>query len=231
MLLIQCPNCHHDNIPGEQFCAKCGVPLNLRPCPQCGKVHPLTETVCSGCGAAFPSIAPEQIHHDGKAAKPWRRTAPSPAGDGSAAHRQTTGAVPLIVIALAAGGIPLLWMNRAYIPLPKAWQIAGPNATGSAVAPSVPAVMAPAPAPAVASAPVPQEPPAKQETAVVPEPPHVATPTPKPAAGMTHGVARAHNASQPPEPDDRVTATSEPTRPCTEALTALGLCNPAATRK
>jgi hypothetical protein len=212
MLLIHCPNCEHDNTPGERFCAKCGVPLNLKPCPECGKVDQLTATVCSGCGAAFPPIA---LAHPDPDATPPAPAERQPAADSTSARPHTQGAWPLILMAIVAGGIPLLWMNRAYIPLPKAWQVRGPNAAGSAVTPV--AQPAPVAAPQVALPAVgaqPADPQPVAEPVVIKETPKLAAPPAK------HAQTRHKPAIK-----------TAPPRPCTEALAALGLCQPEATRK
>jgi Double zinc ribbon len=218
MLLIHCPNCDHDNTPGERFCAKCGVPLNLKPCPHCGKVDQLAATVCSGCGAAFPPIV---------LAHPDPDTVPPPQTDQQAATaselvrpQHTQGAWPLILMAVVAGGIPLLWMNRAYIPLPKAWQVKSPAAAGSAVRPVTQPSLAP---PKVI-------PPAAGAQPTDPRPPVAAKqpPVAKPVVSKEMSAAT---------PAKQVRAKRKPTvktasrRPCTEALTALGLCQPKTARR
>jgi hypothetical protein len=127
----------------------------------------------------------------------------------------TSRAWPLIIVALAAGGLPFLWMYRANMPLPKAWQIQGPSAAGSAVVP-VPAPGAP---PAVTANVVPPAPPVLA--------PANAGPTPTPAAhakaAIRHPAARVANKG-PAKPAAAV-------RPCTEALAALDLCDGKPARK
>jgi hypothetical protein len=213
MLLIHCPNCEHDNTPGERFCAKCGVPLNLKPCPQCGKVDQLTATVCSGCGATFPPIA--VAHPDSDTTPPLPADPQAAPDPGLARPPHTQGAWPLILMAIAAGGIPLLWMNRAYIPLPKAWNIKAPSAAVSAVAPvarPVPVAEPQTVLPAVGAPPA-DTPPAAAPVAIK-ETPQLAAPPAKHARTSHKPATR-----------------TEPPRPCTEALAALGLCQPEATRK
>lgn len=157
MLAIQCPSCHHDNTPGDRFCAVCGVPLNLKPCPQCGKVDLVTTKVCAGCGATFPPITLTDSKEEsgvpainsGEAApridqrESSRRIAPPPVAAPTARKEVSTRAWPLILVAVAAGGIPLLWMNRDRMPLPKAWQIKSPQTKGGDATQPVQDVAAP----------------------------------------------------------------------------------------
>jgi hypothetical protein len=236
MLLIHCPNCEHDNTPGERFCAVCGVPLDLKPCPQCGKVDQITAKVCSGCGAAFPPIV--LAHVDGKSVSvatpvaqahearlPSQEPAQPPAGGNRA--------WPLILVAIAAGGIPLLWMNRAHMPLPKAWQIQAPNAVGSAaVSVSAPAPQPelPAAAPALApEVPKPDQPAANRDTEMTPSAP-VQDKTP--AKQAPQKAPAKHHAAKAVHPPKATAATATASsQPCTEAMAALNLCDPKATQK
>lgn len=220
MLLSLCPNCEHENAPGEQFCAKCGVPLNLKPCPHCGKVDQITATVCAGCGMSFPPLRPAPVPDTktAKTAPPARAVTPAPvAGNPPPA---TNRALPLILVALAAGGLPLLWMNRAHMPLPKAWQIAGPNAAGSAVpVPPPAAIEVVAPTPLASSPPV--------TLPVAPAPAADAAPTAARKLAAAPAVTRAVAPRPAPRRDAaKPTEGAAPGRPCTEALAALGLCDP-----
>jgi len=208
MLLIHCPNCQHDNTPGERFCAKCGVPLDLKPCPQCGKVDQLTARACSGCGAEFPPLVVAHVDEGiATAAPPPSEPEPLPATPES---RPTQGALPLIIVAIVAGGIPLLWMNRAYIPLPKAWQVQGPGSAGSAPSEVAPAARTPSAVETIEARP------AEAAPAPAPAPPPAARSAAKPASVRIEAKAANKPAAE---------------RPCTEALTALGLCDSAAERK
>jgi hypothetical protein len=216
MLLSHCPNCQHDNPPGERFCAACGVPLDLKPCPVCGKVDNVKATVCAGCGAHFPALSGGQVGEFGVEAAPARRPIPPVV----APPPTTIRALPLIVVALAAGGIPLLWLYRNTMPVPKAWQ--GQNPGVEAPAPQV--VPPPAAAPAlIPLAPKPVQQPVVQE--VSPEEP--ATP---PAPVAAKPAAPVRHAARPPVKAAPASATAKPTAPvaaeCTEALAAVGLCDP-----
>ena len=219
MFAIQCPACQHQNTPGARYCADCGVPLNLKPCPACGKVDEVTAKVCLGCGATFPPIALA----DGP------RQESATAGASVSLAPGSSRAWPLILVAIAAGGIPLAWMNRAHLPLPKAWQIQGPNAAGSAAMPAPPTVppAALAPPPVPAALPVPSaEPSVAPPKAAVAE----AEPASKAVATAQTKHSKAHSSRSTPA---KVVAKDVPVakevpapRACTEAVAALGLCDP-----
>jgi hypothetical protein len=228
MLLSHCPNCQHDNPPGERFCAACGVPLDLKPCPVCGKVDNIKATVCAGCGAHFPplttgSIVPEQ-------SSPATESSPrKPIPTAVTPPSSKISAFPLIVIALAAGGIPLLWLFRNTMPVPKAWQGPAPSIEVPATT-LPPARTDPPPAPALIPLPPPKliQPPIVQEApapaAVAPTKPPVAARPVAPVKPAAKPVVKA-----PPTPDAAKPAT--PAAPeCTEALAAVGLCDPKAVK-
>lgn len=210
MLLSHCPNCQHDNKPGERFCAACGVPLDLKPCPVCGKVDNVKATVCTGCGAHFPpltatpsALGPATIPHE--AEKPIPPVVSPPPN--------TIRAFPLIIIALAAGGIPLLWLFRNTMPVPKAWQATPPAIeVPAAMPPQIRPQPEPVPTPAPALIPLPAKP-------VAVEPP--------PAPVVSVQAAPAKPVAKPkPKP---AAASPQPAKPaagteCTEALAAVGLC-------
>jgi hypothetical protein len=203
MLIAHCPNCQHDNKAGERYCVSCGVSLDLKPCPKCGKLESVRATVCTGCDARFASGLAGSSDDDLPATT-------APVGG--------MRAVPLIVIALAAGGIPLMWLYRHEMPVPKAWQVAPP-----ALAPASIAATAPAPLPepvataANPPAPVAQEP--KQDLATAKPAPekktHLARAKPRKPGGQTLDTMPATAAGTP----------AEPARPCDAALHNIGLCN------
>jgi hypothetical protein len=221
MLLSHCPNCQHDNPPGERFCAACGVPLDLKPCPVCGKVDNVKATVCSGCGAHFPVLA-GGVHASGPGVSAAPAAKPIPPV--VAPPPTTIRALPLIIVALAAGGIPLLWLYRNTMPVPKAWQTPTPAIEAAAPTPQAPQVVPPPP-PAPA--------------ALIPLPPKAA---PQPAVEMAPAVETrvkppeapkpAKSASRPAAKASPAPAAKEPAAPaaseCTEALAAVGLCDPKA---
>lgn len=236
MLLSHCPNCQHDNKPGERFCAACGVPLDLKPCPACGKVDDVKARICTGCGAAFPPVSLTLGDDESLATELARqRSMPPPVVSPPSSPIR---ALPLIIVALAAGGIPLLWLYRNNIPVPKVWQPPSVQSTdAAAVAPptliSPPApVPEPASVPATAAAAVPALEPATVSTpARIPLAPEaVATPTPPPIADEPKAAPVAK-----PAPARKHAAHAQPVHPkpaaaheCSEALAAVGLCDPKA---
>lgn len=234
MFAIKCPSCQHDNTPGEQFCAVCGVPLHLKPCPKCGVVDHVTAKVCSACGTTFPPIELAQSSAAVDPGAPQNGVAAPRASNRLTANR----AWPLILVAVAAGGIPLLWMYRANMPMPKAWQLQSPSAAGSTVAPAPPTRIVPAtPVAAPAQAQDPAATSADQpaagrdaDEAVKPEP----SPKKTAAAQSRRTKAHAHRA-QPASSQDAVesdaAAREAAPRACTEAVAALGLCDPKQDRK
>lgn len=213
MLLSHCPNCQHDNPPGERFCAACGVPLDLKPCPVCGKVDSIKATVCSGCGAHFPPLPGVLTGEPGSPEKPHAKPTPAVVTPPPTAMR----ALPLIVVALAAGGIPLLWLYRNTMPVPKAWQ--APTGTQAAV---------PAPIPPVKQEPVPPPQPTRVAPPSVVE--EAAPPPAKPAAKPAASARPAAKAAKPAaeSPPAQAAKPAQGAADCTEALAAVGLCDPKA---
>ncbi|MBK7767748.1 MAG: zinc ribbon domain-containing protein [Sulfuritalea sp.] len=121
MLATKCSFCQHENSPGSRFCAKCGSPMHLKICPnpQCGKVSDVTAEVCESCGQAFPKIALAPVRAEAPADSKQPATPPAPARAG----KSRMPAWPLVMMAIVAGGLPLLWANRAQLPTPKTWQV------------------------------------------------------------------------------------------------------------
>jgi cytoskeletal protein RodZ len=244
MFAVQCSFCQHENVPGARFCAECGSPLHLKVCPnpQCGKVSDVDATRCENCGTPFPKIA---LAQPGAASD----AAPSGSDGGSpaavAGHNASTGskpgmsAWPLIIVALVAGGLPLLWVNRSLLPAPKTWQ---PQSEAAKPAnPPVPAAapVAPKRAPAVQAA-ISPPPPAPAQTA----PAETAAPT-EPAKPAAVAESPAKEAEARPASREKTkakrkakeekpaaaAAESQQPRPCTEAVAALGLCDPKQAKK
>lgn len=225
MLLSHCPNCQHDNPPGERFCAACGVPLDLKPCPVCGKVDNLKATVCTGCGAHFPaltSLLGGETNADAPVSRPPIPPLVSP-------PPTTMRALPLIVVALAAGGIPLLWLYRNTMPVPKVWQAQTPGI--EAAAPQVPQI---APPTTTVSGQI------SLPANAAPQPSIVATPTQEPAVAVPMAPPVVEKPAAPVKPASKpaiktplappATKPAAPVAPaaaeCTEALAAVGLCTP-----
>jgi hypothetical protein len=252
ILLIQCPSCQHANTPGERFCAVCGVPLHLKPCPKCGKVDDAAAKTCSACGTPFQTLGPDQYvlaADDRPAASGGTARQPDMSTTQPASLAPANRAWPLIIVALAAGGIPFLWMYRANMPLPKAWQAQGQNAAGSAVVPApvqVPAAVVPPTASAVVSAT------AMPATVLAPAPSNESkdqAPGGDVAQVVSNETSQANDKLGPtaqaktaphrsptvkPKPVAKPIAkpvpagreAASPPRPCTEALAALDLCGP-----
>ena len=222
MLLSHCPNCDYDNQPGERFCAACGVPLDLKPCPVCGKVDSVKAAVCSGCGAHFPSLGGDPPADEPVAAP----ETPNPTPPVIASPATTMRAMPLIIVALAAGGIPLLWLFRNAMPVPKVWQGSPPGIEAPALpSPSDRPEMAPVPpAQPVGSVPslIPVPAAKAEEPAVVELAPAAVAPPPpkpKPVAKRKPVPAAPKPAAEPAAPPNAAVAGE-----CTEALAAVGLC-------
>lgn len=229
MFAVQCSFCQHENVPGARFCAECGSPLHLRVCPnsQCGKVSDVNARQCEHCGTFFPEIPLV----DGKA--PAKETPPA-TPPSVTEKKQGVSALPLIIVAIVAGGLPLLWFNRSHLPAPKNWQ---PDPVGSAAVPSQPAPF-PVPPPA-ALPPLQVAPPAE------PEPEKAAadkTAAEKAATEKAEKEAEAKaRAEREKEAKARAArsakerkareAAAEAQRPCTEAIAAVGLCDPRQIRK
>lgn len=206
MFAIQCSFCQHENVPGARFCAECGSPLHLRVCPNpdCGKVSDVNATRCEHCGTVLPKIT---------LAEPGARTgdatpAAAPALESQPAKKSTIAALPLIIVAIVAGGLPLLWFNRAYLPAPKPWQgeVAKPP-----TAPLTPPLSPPL-APPVESKPIPAP------VATTPEP-------------LKQEEAKAKSTRETKKIRQATATQEQPPRPCTEAVAAVGLCDPKQARK
>ena len=217
MLATKCSFCQHENSPGSRFCAKCGSPMHLKICPnpQCGKVSDVSAAVCESCGEAFPKIALAPVGADA----PTESQQPDPAPPAAKEGKSRMPAWPLVMMAIVAGGLPLLWANRAQLPTPKTWQL-DPDAS-----PPKAAVSAQKP-PAAATAAAPPLPPAPVQAAVL------GSGDPVPASGADSASDSRTQAHQPAsaKPAKKTTPKprkkAEPPRPCTEAVAALGLCNP-----
>ncbi|MDP2811885.1 MAG: zinc-ribbon domain-containing protein [Rhodocyclaceae bacterium] len=229
MFAIQCSFCQHENLPGARFCAECGSPLHLRVCPnpKCGKVSDVNATRCEHCGTPLPRIAlAEAGATDNK---------PSPANSD---RKPTTSALPLIIVAVAAGGLPLLWLNRAHLPAPKTWQRPQTETVAPAAppVPIAPPTAKPASVPDPIALPSPQVSAPPEPLAAKPEKPEpvvaaVAVETEAKAQAAEREKPRAKRAAQARKAEQAAdeqaaAAPPQPPRPCTEAVAAVGLCDP-----
>ena len=202
--------------------------LKVCPNPRCGKVSEVSAAVCESCGEAFPKIAlvsAGTASTEAPAGSQAQGNAPTTAGE----NKPRMPAWPLVMMAFVAGGLPLLWANRAQLPTPKTWQVSTPDASKASGAPQPSSSQTPPPTesaqtPAAAAAPVPPTP--AQATA----PSEVDSRRPAPDADTADDAkSRAHQQATG-EPAKRTVRKSpkkkEPPRPCTEAVAALGLCDP-----
>lgn len=215
MLATKCSFCQHENLPGSRFCVKCGSPMHLKVCPnpQCGKVSDVTAEVCESCGQPFPKIALAPALAEAPVAGKEQATAPPVVRP----PKSRMPAWPLVMMAIVAGGLPLLWANRAQLPTPRTWQIEPdavktPAATVAQKPPAAAADVAPAPAPAPIPAAAPNDP----------------DPGATPSSGAAEASGKAKPASAKPtkQTSKKERKKAEPPRPCTEAVAALGLCDP-----
>jgi hypothetical protein len=237
MLTTECSFCKKKNVPGTRFCAECGSPMHLKVCPNvdCGKVSDAKATVCSSCGQTFPAI---DLVPPGTRAPPAARPDRGPAAPVTQLKRANDkppiNARPLIMVAIVAGGLPLLWANRAYLPLPKTWQSSpSPSAPVMPAAPAVPvapaAIPAPTPTPPSAAIAPPGQAGTPAAEAVAPlakeavETPAASAEEPAAAAKTT---SRAEKKAKP-----RSSGNAQESGPCTDAKAALGLCGPAKSGK
>lgn len=218
MLATKCSFCQHENLPGSRFCMKCGSPMHLKVCPnpQCGKVSDVTAEVCESCGQAFPKIALAPVRAEAPADDKQPAAPPAAAAPG----KSRMPAWPLVMMAIVAGGLPLLWANRAQLPTPKTWQIDPDAPKTKAAAP--PAVSAQKPpevaaniAPAVAPAPTPAAAPSGADPGAAPN-----SGASEAAAGAKPATGKSAKKS-----GKKSRKKAEPPRPCTEAVAALGLCD------
>lgn len=253
MFAVDCPYCQHANKPGARFCTDCGAPLHLKPCPKCGKVDDVTVRQCSGCGAAFPPI---------KLAPPAERTLPEESaapGLGSVNANPSVISItnpdpgiappastapyrpgPLIAVALIAGGLPMLWMNRDLLPQPRAWRAEAPNPAMVAPPPVVTPNAAPVVSPPAANVPaIPMQSAAATAAAEsAPAPSPIPRAAPSDVSAVSVVPAGKANSGQSTSTTEKkrardpvaaaaATAPAAPqsSRPCTESLVALGLCD------
>lgn len=242
MFAVQCSFCQHENVPGARFCAECGSPLHLRVCPNsnCGKVSDVNAKQCKHCGTFFPEIPLADASTPAKATPAAR---PQPATE----RKQGVSALPLIIVAIVAGGLPLLWINRSHLPAPKNWQ---PDPVGSAA--TTPPEPAPFPVPPPVTQPASALPPLQVSAPAEPDADKAAAEkatTEKAAAEKAAREAEAESVAKAEKEKAakakaareakalkakearEATAAAEAQRPCTEAIAAVGLCDPKQIKK
>ena len=212
MFATTCSFCQHENQPGARFCAECGSPLHLKVCQACGKVSDVQALKCESCGAAFP-----EIDMVAPVSRPPAATSSANEAQLTPPPEQKHNPWPLIAVAAVAGGLPFLWIFRNDLPMPKTWQS---RAELQQELRTVPQSAAPVATPLRGPvAPAPQAPAAAEPGSIsTPTAPTEASSDTPPAARTKHSPARA----------ERPKANS---RPCTDAVAALGLCNPSAAEK
>ena len=197
--------------------------LKICPNPQCGKISDVGVAVCEFCGQAFPKIA---LAPEAATAVPAASPAPENVSASAVKEKSRTAAWPLIAVAVVAGGLPLLWANRASLPTPKPWQASAPDATKAegAVPPPVAKIKPPV-VPELTSAPT--QVPAPADSVVPSSSP---APIQEPASADITKKAREARLQTDDTPRKAAKTPSpkmkEPPRPCTEAMAALGLCDP-----
>jgi hypothetical protein len=228
MFAVVCPYCTFRNERGARFCADCGAPLHLKPCAKCSKVDDVMVRQCLGCGTAFPQIElydPETGESIGAPPPVDEEAPPTPPPVKTVRH--TYGAGPLIAVALVAGALPTLWMNRHLFPQPKAWQ----TTPVKPLAPVEPSITAPVAPPPTVPATVQSAPVAAAPAEAVPQPapaPVEAVPKPKErkSGSRQSEKKRIGDAAEAKEATDAsAEAPGSAARPCTESLVALGLCD------
>ena len=107
--LTLCQYCEHANPADAKFCAGCGAPLHLIPCPHCGAVNQKTSKTCYQCHgelresteillASTPANASEEAANDAESTALPSPYAPQP----PPRQRQPVFVVVIIFMAFAA---------------------------------------------------------------------------------------------------------------------------------
>lgn len=196
--------------------------MHLKVCPNsaCGKVSEVEAKICETCGQLFPPIA--LVVPGGPAEETQQDDGDSGLKKGAAKPRMA--ALPLVIVAIVAGGLPLLWLNRGHLPMPKTWQAtASSSQVGGAANATVSPISVPANAPAG-----PAGTPANGPLSQLPSLGKTTDAAPSPDADKTVEAAEkpALKAETKPHAQRRASSSRKaaPPRPCTEAESALGIC-------
>jgi hypothetical protein len=230
MSAITCPFCQTQNKSGTRFCSNCGCSIHLTICPnpECGKISEVGAAKCAHCGQPFPNASNAP---DGTGSVAGGDGNPGADSAATVKEKTRTAAWPLIMMAIVAGGLPLLWANRALLPTPDPWKA---NTSDTAkpthvVPPTIPMTNAPAAAalaPATATTDSTNTPPPAGTT----KPPSGPTSAGNATDANSNPPAKARNAQKKVRKAP-VAKSPEPPRPCTEATAALGLCDATRTGK
>lgn len=230
MPAIICPFCQHQNKSGTRFCSNCGCSIHLTICPnpECGKISEVGAAKCAHCGQPFPNSSDASDGSGGIAGSDGNHGADSAA---TVKENTRTAAWPLIMVAIVAGGLPLLWANRSLLPTPDPWKGNAPETTKPThvVPPTIPLTSAPV-TPALIPQATPTGPNAAPPSAGTSKASQTPTTTNNPAAASNNSPAKARNAQKKVRKAP-VAKSTEPPRPCTEATAALGLCDAMQTGK
>lgn len=230
MPAIICPFCQHQNKSGTRFCSNCGCSIHLTICPnpECGKISEVGAAKCAHCGQAFPNAGDSTEETAGAAAS---NSDQKGGGESATAEKEKSrmAAWPLIMMAIVAGGLPLLWANRALLPTPDTWKSSASEAAKptKVVPPTIPLKAAPE-SPALAPQTIPTNSVTSPTAGTVP-------PSDAGSSKSSSSTAKPKNtakASRNPTPKtgntskkDTKTQAPEKPAPCTEATVALGLCD------
>ena len=241
-----CQYCEHMNRADARFCVGCGAQLHLVPCPTCGAVNDKTAKSCYQCHGELRAstdilvqrLPAEDVTNAVSAGLTPPDATPPPR------QRQPLFVVLIIFAAFTSAAffayrqridpdrkLPVDNVNRAIAP-------AKANEPGA----SIGAINKPAPAttisiPSVPTSPVPisdnTKPDATRKAAA---PPATATIEPPAVVARQRGNRRAvpSSTANPPEtaaePKSGIEKKAPPINACTEAIAALGLCNPTPTK-
>lgn len=229
MSTVTCPFCQHENSSGTRFCSECGSSIYLKICPspECGKISHIDALVCETCGQPFPNKNPAQTETTKTEESAGHREHGNPvlAAD---KEKPRSSALPLVMMAIVAGGLPMLWINRAHLPTPKTWQSSTSDVAKTESIASTPAAPAPIVAPPPASVnsvqpslPDKADPPSLVAPDETPSKPSKTEDTKKTDQTKRIAKTQSQKTSETPRPKESKT----PPPPCTEATIALGLCN------